>query len=83
MGRREKLYEKAKNSPNNLAFDDLCALAEEFGFRLRKGGGTSHRVYKRPGVWKSLTFQSHSGKAMPYQVRELLDTIDEYDLMGS
>jgi hypothetical protein len=36
MGKREKLYQKAKNSPKNLQFDELCSLAISVGFEQRK-----------------------------------------------
>jgi hypothetical protein len=80
----KKLYEKARNSPNNLAFAELCALARAVGFVPRKRTGTSHEVFKHPnikGVSSLLPLQEVSGKAKPYQVRQLLDIIEEYSLL--
>jgi predicted RNA binding protein YcfA (HicA-like mRNA interferase family) len=79
-----KLYEKAKNSPNNIYFKELCRLAEKAGFQQRKQqSGTSHRIYTHPKLRKEkpLSFQSDGGKAKPYQVRQLLDLIDAYGLL--
>lgn len=83
MGQIDKLIKKAKTSPTNLTFEELCHLAELAGFILRKGKGTSHRVYKHP-VHKNemMNFQKGpSGKAKDYQVRQLVDCIDKYNLL--
>ncbi len=82
MNRLHKLYETAKNSPKNLSFNELCALAEGVGFTLRKRKtGTSHRIYKHSRVNEIVNFQSRRGKAKPYQVKKLLDMIDDYGLL--
>jgi hypothetical protein len=75
MPRREKLIEQAVESPSNLRFDELCALAEAFGF-VARGGKGSHRIFKREGL-RPMSFQDDGGKAKPYQVRQLLDTLRE------
>jgi hypothetical protein len=80
----EKLYLKALNSPNNLDFKDLLALAKGVGFIPRKRAGTSHEVFKHPhitGLKSLLNLQEDSGKAKPYQVKQLIALIDEYDLL--
>ena len=82
MSRLRRLYEKAKNTPNNLTLRELCALAEGVGFEHRKKkSGTSHRIYKHPNIKKTLNFQSDRGKAKFYQVNQLLNIIDEYGLL--
>ena len=74
----EKLIKKARNSPNNLDFDDACALAESAGFVERKRtSGSSHRIYKHPEVRELLNLQEYNGKAKPYQVRQLLSLIED------
>lgn len=77
MAKREKLLSLALSGPASMRFDDLCALAECYGFVLRRGGGTSHRVYKRAGYMRLLVFQNAGGKAKPYQVKDLLDALRE------
>lgn len=80
MGKQEKLLEKAKNSPNNFKFKELCDLAEYYGFDFRRQDGTSHRQYSHPKLHPSLggymNFQNNHGKAIPYQVRQLLKAIE-------
>ena len=79
MGKEEKLYRKAKNSPNNTSFDDICSLAECVGCEYRNTKG-SHKTYDRPDG-KLMNFQSVNGKAKPYQVRQLLEYIEHNGLI--
>ena len=81
--KKDKLYNAAKNSPSNIRFQDLCNLAEEVGFKLRKIKG-SHRIYKHPNLPEMMTFQPDKGdssKAKAYQVRQLLSCIEDNDLL--
>lgn len=79
MGKKEKLFRKACNSPNNLSFDELCTLAKQVGFIYKNSSG-DHDIYKHPDGGM-MNFQPVNGKAKPYQVRQLLVFIDENDLM--
>ena len=80
MVRCPKLLDKATNSPKNLRFDDLCALAECYGWVFQRQCG-SHRIYMHPGLGRSaramMNFQSRRGKAKPTQVKQLLEAIEE------
>jgi hypothetical protein len=80
MTRCAKLLEKATNSPKNLRFEDLCALAECYGWVFQRQCG-SHRIYMHHGLGSSagsmMNFQSRHGKAKPTQVRQLLAAIEE------
>jgi hypothetical protein len=81
--RRERLFNKATTSPQNLTFDELCALAEEVGFVFRRRNG-SHRIYKHPIYGTMMNFQPDNrdkSKAKDYQIKQLLAFIDEFDLM--
>ncbi|MBI5198895.1 MAG: type II toxin-antitoxin system HicA family toxin, partial [Nitrospirae bacterium] len=49
MGKPEKLFAKVKNNPQDVRFDEICKLAEAFGFRY-KGGKGSHKVYSKKGI---------------------------------
>ncbi len=62
-----------------MRFEEICRLAESFGFHL-KGGKGSHRVFSRPGTDAMLNFQNVGGFAKPYQVKQLLKVAEEYDL---
>jgi len=79
MGKLEKLFHKVTSNPNNVRFDEICKLAEVFGFRYRGGKG-SHRVYSRKGIPEILNFQNVKGMAKPYQVRQFLRIIEDYNL---
>ncbi len=80
MSRREKLLQKAYNSPHNLKFEEICKLAECFGWRFQRHEGTSHAVYLHPSLGNVagalMNFQSRKGKAKRYQVKQLLDAIE-------
>jgi predicted RNA binding protein YcfA (HicA-like mRNA interferase family) len=78
MGGKERLIEKARTSPGNLLFDEICALAESVGFLFRNQSG-SHRIYKHPSG-KMMNFQPDKhdkSKAKRYQIRQLLAFIEE------
>jgi hypothetical protein len=86
MGNIGKLLERAKISPQNITFHEACALAEAYGFKRREPNrtksGSSHHVYKHPKIEHPhlVNLQPEGKKAKPYQVRQLLDYIEEYDL---
>jgi hypothetical protein len=81
MGRCNKLLRKAKESPKNLRFEELCQLAECAGFVFARQNGTSHRIYKRSDYMPIMNFQDVKGQAKPVQVRQLLNTIEELGLL--
>jgi len=60
---------------------DSWSAAELFGFEFRGGSG-SHRVFVRVGVREILNFQEVKGKAKPYQVRQFIRIIENYNLVG-
>jgi hypothetical protein len=65
----EKFLDRVKNNPHNVRFDDICKLAEAFGFQ-HKGGKGSHKVYNQKGVTEILNFQNVNGLVKPYQVKQ-------------
>lgn len=79
MDKIKKLFNKINNNPYDVRFNDICKLAEAFGFTY-KGGKGSHRVYSRKGVREILNFQNVKGKVKPYQVKQYLKLIQEYNL---
>lgn len=77
MSRCTKLEERARRSVHNLAFNDVCKLAECYGFVFVGQHGTSHRKYKHPRYpAHRMNFQNSHGQAKAYQVRQLLRFID-------
>jgi predicted RNA binding protein YcfA (HicA-like mRNA interferase family) len=79
MSHAPKLLAKAIRSNRNLRFSELCALAEAFGFDLDRISG-SHHIYVHRGIREVLNLQDARGQAKPYQVRQLLDLVEEYNL---
>jgi hypothetical protein len=60
-------------------FDDLIRLLQAVGFTEVRGRG-SHRVFSREGVVEILTLQEVRGEAKPYQVRQVIALIRQYNL---
>ena len=80
MDKCDKLLQKARRSPANLTFEELCRLAECYGWVFKRQEGTSHRTYGNHSVsipeGYLMNFQDEKGKAKPYQVRQLLKAIE-------
>ncbi|MBS1789000.1 MAG: type II toxin-antitoxin system HicA family toxin [Acidobacteria bacterium] len=80
MSNCQKLYEQAQQSTANIRFEDLCALAECFGWEFKRQKG-SHQLYENKQLTleqgRMMNFQSVNGKAKPYQVKQLLTAIKE------
>jgi hypothetical protein len=74
-----KLLKKALSSPANLRFEEACALARAFGFRLSRVGG-SHHIFAHQNVRELVNLQEVEGKARPYQVKQLLGLVERYNL---
>jgi predicted RNA binding protein YcfA (HicA-like mRNA interferase family) len=79
MSKLEKLFDKIKNNPHNVRFNEICKLAEAFGFKY-KGGKGSHVVYSKRDIIEIVDFQNVNGMAKPYQIRQFLKIIEEYGL---
>lgn len=62
-----------------MDFDDLIRLLQVVGFKEVRGRG-SHRVFVRAGVVEILTLQEVRGQAKPYQVRQVVALIRQYNL---
>jgi len=54
-------------------------LVESFGFELRRTSG-SHHIFVHPDVPELLNLQEVRGQAKPYQIRQLLDLVERYNL---
>lgn len=66
-------------SPQNLRFPELLSLAQAFGYTLDRVRG-SHHILVHEGADRVLNFQEVGGKAKPYQVRQFLRDIEEFNL---
>ncbi len=83
MGKKERieaLHEKARRKPASLKFSEACALAEGVRFRLDRVKG-SHHIFVHDRHKVLLNFQKVRGQAKPYQVRQLLNCIEEFQLL--
>ncbi len=76
---RRRLLQRLLTGSTNVAFADLVTLAEGFGFRLARTRG-SHHMFSHPNVPELLNLQSVRGQAKPYQVRQLLKLVEDYQL---
>ena len=74
-----KLLQKVLASPVNVRFEEACALARAFGFHLSRVKG-SHHIFVHPSVRELLNLQDVRGKAKAYQVRQLLQLVERYNL---
>jgi len=79
MNERKLLTRLAHGAVTNVAFADLCCLAEGLGFELRRVSG-SHHVFTHPAIPQLINLQAVGGQAKPYQVRQLMRLIERYDL---
>ena len=81
MPKCDELLRRARANPAGLRFAQLCQLAECHGFQFARQRG-SHRVYRHATARTIMTFQEVNGMAKPYQVRQLLDVIDDLTDQG-
>jgi predicted RNA binding protein YcfA (HicA-like mRNA interferase family) len=79
MDERKLLARLARGVVANVAFSDLCRLAEGLGFEPRRVSG-SHHVFAHPDVPELINLQAVHGQAKPYQIRQLMRLVERYDL---
>jgi len=77
--RKRKLLKRILANPQNVAFGDMVSLVEAFGFRLSRVSG-SHHIFVRTDVRELVNLQNVSGQAKPYQVRQFLKLVEQYNL---
>lgn len=79
MANTEKLLEQMRREPANVRFNDLKKVCETY-FGKPRQDGSSHAVFKTP--WPGdprVNIQNASGKAKPYQVRQVLQAIEQLE----
>ena len=57
----------------------MRALVEAFGFRLERVSG-SHHIFAHPRVPELVNIQDRKGKVKPYQVRQVLELVEQHNL---
>ena len=77
--RKRKLLQKLLSGSTNIRFSEAVSCAEMFGFRLDRITG-SHHIFLHPDVPELLNLQNVKGEAKPYQIKQLLQLIERYNL---
>lgn len=83
MSKKDKILKRARSSPGNFSYNELCSLAEHAGFEFRNQTG-SHRIFKHPTIKKMLNLQpdkNDKSKAKKYQIKQVVAYIDDFNLM--
>ncbi len=74
-----KLLDKLLSGSRNIRFEEATRAAELFGFQLVRVNG-SHHIFQHPGITELVNLQNVKGQAKPYQIRQLLKLVEQYDL---
>ena len=78
--RRNDLWERlARGELGNVGFAEFRRLIGAFGFELRRISG-SHHIYRHPRVPRPLSLQPKEREAKPYQIRQFLEMVEEFEL---
>ena len=76
---KRRLLQKILGGSKNIAFNDMIALVEAFGFRLARING-SHHIFTHPEIKELVNLQNVGGQAKPYQIKRFLRLVERYDL---
>jgi len=77
--KKKKLLIKLISGSKNIRFVEAVTCAKVFGFQLERISG-SHHIFVHPDIPELLNIQNVKGKAKPYQVKQLLQMIEKYNL---
>jgi len=80
MSKKDKILERilSGTSDANIDFDDMRNLLNKLEFDERIKG--SHHIFTKDNIIEILNLQSKSGKAKPYQVKQVRNLILKYKL---
>jgi predicted RNA binding protein YcfA (HicA-like mRNA interferase family) len=81
MKSRALLQRLSAGHYKNVRFRDMQRLLEELGFTLARVSG-SHHIYTCTGIEEIVNIQNVGGEAKPYQIRQIVKLIEQYDLAG-
>jgi predicted RNA binding protein YcfA (HicA-like mRNA interferase family) len=76
----KKTLQQILAGSKNIRFTDMCRLVEAFGFSLSRING-SHHIFAHPNVPELVNLQEVKGQAKPYQIRQFLKLVEEYNLI--
>ena len=77
--KKRKLLQKLLSGSKNIRFSDTVACVEAFGFVLSRVNG-NHHIFIHPEVPELINLQNVDGKAKPYQLRQFLQIVEQYNL---
>lgn len=75
----KKTLQRILGGSTDIRFAETVSLVEAFGFRLDRVRG-SHHIFVHPDVDRLVNLQDVKGKAKPYQIRQFLKLVEEYNL---
>jgi predicted RNA binding protein YcfA (HicA-like mRNA interferase family) len=76
----KKTLQQILAGSRNIRFDDMRRLVEAFGFELARVSG-SHHIFKHLDIAELVNLQNVRGQAKPYQIRQFLKLVEEYNLV--
>jgi predicted RNA binding protein YcfA (HicA-like mRNA interferase family) len=76
---KKKFLQRIILNQNNIKFKDIASLIESFGFSLERMNG-SHHIFKHKDIPILINIQRVKDEVKPYQVRQLLKIIENYNL---
>lgn len=77
--KKRKLLEKVLSGSKNIQFNEMVILIEAFGFSLARSRG-SHHIFNHPDLTEIVNIQNKKGQVTPYQVRQFLALVEQYNL---
>ena len=74
-----KTLKKIVGGSRNVRFAEMQRLVEAFGFALTRVS-RSHHIFIHPDISELVNLQEVGGQAKPYQIRQFLKIVEEYNL---
>lgn len=84
MGKHDKLVAKLRAKPKDFTYREAVSLLEGLGYQEATGGktGGSRRRFKHPTAATIYLHKPHPRDILkPYQVRDILDTLEQEGLV--
>jgi predicted RNA binding protein YcfA (HicA-like mRNA interferase family) len=79
MAKPSKVFERVMAGRGAISFRDFERLLLALAFKHDRTSG-SHRIYVHPKATRPLSVQPRGKDPKPYQVRQLREMIEEFDL---
>lgn len=81
MSHYKKLYEKIKNNPKNVRFEDIDKLLTNVGGFSRRNSGSSHFFYSHPDL-KEITDYVNIPYNKPIKERYIKKALEKFELVN-